>query len=159
MKIETNRILFVCTGNICRSPMAEGIFRRDVDESGQGAFFTIDSAGTHGYHVGEAPDRRAIAAARNRRADIAGQRARRLKDADFEDFDLILAMDEGHESILRRQIPASSAARIRLFLDFAPETGRTDVPDPYYGGQKDFEYALDLIEMASKALINHLKTQ
>jgi protein-tyrosine phosphatase len=150
------RVLFVCTGNICRSPTAEGVFRHVVAAAGLSGRFHIDSAGTHGYHIGEPPDSRAVALARTRGYDLSGLRARQITAADYADFDLLLAMDRGHLKILRRQAPPHEVERARLFLSYAPDCGTDDVPDPYYGDERDFVQALDLIELGSRALLDAL---
>jgi len=151
------RVLFVCTGNICRSPTAEGLFRALVRDEGLDHVIETDSAGTHGYHVGDRPDPRSLEAARRRNVDISDQRARKVRPADFEDFDLILAMDRGHMRLLHRMAPPGRAERVRLFLEFAPELGLEDVPDPYYGGSDGFETVLDLIEVAAARLLAHIR--
>lgn len=152
------RVLFVCTGNICRSPTAEGVFRHLVRAEGLQDRLAADSAGTHGYHVGEPPDPRSVAAARRRGYDLQDLRARQLAPGDFARFDLLLAMDRGHLAIMRRMAPAGAAGRLRLFLDYAPRLGRSDVSDPYYGDARDFEAALDLIEHGARGLIAALRT-
>jgi protein-tyrosine phosphatase len=129
-------ILFVCMGNICRSPLAEGIFRSVTREAGLEASFEVDSAGTGGWHEGDQPDPRSIATARSHGIDITAQRARRIRPADFSHFDLIVAMDRANIAELRRM--SASAANIKLFGDIALETGE-DIPDPYYGGPDGFE--------------------
>jgi protein-tyrosine phosphatase len=129
-------ILFVCMGNICRSPLAEGIFAHLVDDAGLADRFTIDSAGTGGWHQGDQPDRRSIATAQSHGIDISRQRARRIKTEDFRNFDLILAMDRANIAELHRIAP--QAENIRLFGELALETGE-DIPDPYYGGSDGFE--------------------
>ncbi len=151
------RILFVCTGNICRSPTAEGLFRALVDEAGLADRIAADSAGTEGYHVGEPPDRRSQRAARARNVDIGNQRARRLRAEDFYDFDFILAMDRGHLSEISAAAPTDARARVHLFLEFAPDLGMRDVPDPYYGGSGGFEEVLDLVEAAAAGLLAHIR--
>src|SRR5690606_37198385 len=128
------RILFVCMGNICRSPTAEGVFRKVWTERAPGLALDLDSAGTHGYHVGEPPDPRAQRAAARRGIDLSTQRSRLIEVEDFERFDLVLAMDQVNVEWLRNLSPPEYHERIRLFLEFAPELGRSDVPDPYYGG-------------------------
>ena len=153
-------VLFVCTGNICRSPTAEAVFRHRAVESGLADKLVIDSAGTHGYHVGEPPDSRAIAAARARGVKMDDLRARRIAPEDFDTFDLILAMDSGHRGILQRMdAQGGRPAKLSLFLDFAPDSGLTDVPDPYYGGTGDFEHVLDLVENGVAGLLRHLQRE
>jgi len=152
----THRILFVCMGNICRSPTAEAVFREVLRLEGTGLEVTIDSAGTHGYHVGEPPDRRAIVAARRRGIVMDDLRARVVTDEDFQQFDLLLAMDEDNLEHLARMAPPVSRERLRLFMDYAPEAGRRDVPDPYYGGEAGFEEVLDRVEQAARGLLDSL---
>lgn len=149
-------ILFVCMGNICRSPTAEGVFRRVLSQRAPQLDVLIDSAGTHDYHIGKAPDARARAAALRRGIDIAQLRARRVTREDFERFDLILAMDEDNVRELRSRAPAVYHERIRLIMDYAPNAPRRLVPDPYYGGEQGFEEVLDLLEEAAEGLINEL---
>lgn len=153
------RVLFVCTGNICRSPTAEGVFRHMAREAGLDAVIDADSAGTHGYHVGEPPDPRTVEAARRRGFDLSAQRARKVRMDDFEAFDLILAMDRDHLAHLDSLRPNGARADVRLFLDYHPEAGHKDVPDPYYGGGAGFEHVLDLVEHASRALLAHLAAE
>jgi protein-tyrosine phosphatase len=143
-------------GNICRSPTAEGVFRHYVAEAGLDELFEIDSAGTHAYHVGEPPDRRAQQAAVRRGFSLADIRARRVAAEDFERFHNIIAMDQDNLVILREQADAAHREKIRLFLEFAagPET---EVPDPYYGGATGFERVLDLVEDASRGLLEALR--
>jgi protein-tyrosine phosphatase len=147
------RVLFVCTGNICRSPTAEGIFRRMVDDAGLAHLVEADSAGTHGYHVGEAPDARSQAAARTRGYDLSGLRARQVHRKDFADFDLLVAMDRGHHAILTRLAPSAESHKVRLMMSYARALGHEEVPDPYYGGPDGFEVVLDLLETASRGLL------
>lgn len=150
------RILFVCMGNICRSPTAEGVFRRVLSARAAHLEIEIDSAGTHDYHVGSAPDRRAIEAASRRGIDLASLRARTVSTADFEYYDLILAMDEENLADLHRRAPPATRERIRLVMDYAPAAARRSVPDPYYGGALGFEEVLDLLEEAAEGLVNEL---
>ncbi|MFO7306515.1 MAG: low molecular weight protein-tyrosine-phosphatase [Gammaproteobacteria bacterium] len=150
------RLLFVCMGNICRSPTAEAVFRRVVAERAPGLAVEIDSAGTHGYHVGSPPDRRAIEAARRRGLDLSGLRARQVSVADFERFDLILAMDEDNVADLSRMAPPQYHSRIRLLMDFAADPPLREVPDPYYGGPQGFEQVLDLLEEAAEGLLQEV---
>jgi protein-tyrosine phosphatase len=152
----TIRVLFVCMGNICRSPTAEGVFRKLVQERAPHFEVEIDSAGTHGYHVGDPPDRRAIAAAARRGVDLGGLRARTVEDADFEAFDLLVAMDQLNREVLLDRSPDEYRERIRLMLEFAPSTDLEDVPDPYYGGAVGFERVLDLVEAASNGPLDEL---
>lgn len=152
-----HNILFVCLGNICRSPMAEGVFRTIVTEAGLGDRFHIDSAGTGSWHLGDPPDRRAQRAAKARGIDISDQRARCIEQADFDRFDLILAMDQGNLGDLMHAAPEARTDRVRLFLEFAPELGRREVPDPYYGGTDGFEHVLDLVETAGRGLLEALQ--
>jgi len=148
-----HRLLFVCLGNICRSPMAEGAFRRVAEDEGVLHLFEIDSAGLGDWHVGQAPDRRAQAAARNRGIDISGQSARQVTHADYARFDLLLAMDSSNYEELTQLAPNSARHKVRRFLDFAPQAETTDVPDPFYGGSEGFDHALDLIEDAARGLL------
>jgi protein-tyrosine phosphatase len=151
------RILFVCLGNICRSPTAEVVFRAVAAREAPELVLEIDSAGTAGYHVGELPDRRTRQAAARRGYDLSGLRARVVEPRDFEHFDLILAMDRENLRALERRAPVHARERLRLFLEFAPDAGIAEVPDPYYGGPNGFEDVLDLIEAASRGLIEHLR--
>ena len=151
-----HRILFVCLGNICRSPMAEGVFRRVAEEEGVLHLFDIDSAGLGDWHIGQAPDPRAQDAARNRGIDISGQSARQIRHDDYARYDLLLAMDETNYQELVQLAPSDARHKIRRFLDFAPQVPTKDVPDPFYGGPEGFDHALDLIEQAARGLLAHL---
>jgi protein-tyrosine phosphatase len=151
------KILFVCLGNICRSPSAEAVFRELAAREAPELGLVVDSAGTAGYHIGDPPDLRSQEAARRRGYDMAQLRARVVEPSDFERFDLILAMDENNYSVLRHRAPAAYRERVQLFLDFAPDCGMSEVPDPYYGGPSGFEHVLDLVEEASRGLIAHLR--
>ncbi|MGZ6253517.1 MAG: low molecular weight protein-tyrosine-phosphatase [Candidatus Binataceae bacterium] len=153
------KILFVCTGNICRSPTAEGVFRDLAARAGLAAHIQADSAATHGYHVGEPPDARSCAAAAARGFDLTALRARRVEVKDFEVFDLILAMDAEHLARLEALRPNGARADVKLFLDFHPKHKGGDVPDPYYGGDEGFTRVLDMIEQTSVALVEHVRTR
>lgn len=150
------RVLFVCMGNICRSPTAEGVFRRLAAERIPELELEVDSAGTHGYHVGDPPDPRAIAAAARRGLDLSAIRARQVEQSDFGRFDLIIAMDRLNREILLDRSPQEYRSRVRLFLEFASTVELEDVPDPYYGGPIGFERVLDLVEEASAGLLDEI---
>ena len=152
-------VLFVCMGNICRSPTAQGVFERLVEEHRLADAIEIDSAGTHAYHVGEPPDQRASAAALQRGVDLSSQQARRVSPEDFERFDYVLAMDRDNYDILAASCPDEHESRLRLFLEFAPDLLTREVPDPYYGGSSGFERVLDLIEEASEGLLASIRQQ
>lgn len=156
MRGERISVLFVCTGNICRSPTAEAIFRKLVAEAGMSETILADSAGTHGYHIGEPPDRRAQASAADRGYDLSSLRARRVERADFQRFDLIVAMDRGHFAILSRMAEPSAAHKLKLMMSYAGGFEEEDVPDPYYGGPQDFERVLDMLEDAARGLLDFL---
>src|SRR6516162_10951415 len=151
------RILFVCLGNICRSPTAEAVVRalaaREAPELG----LEVDSAGTAGYHVGEPPDPRMRAAAARRGYNLNALRARVVEPRDFERFDLILAMDRENLAVLQRRAPEQARERVRLFLEFAPDGDLEEVPDPYYGGPNGFEEVLDLVEATARELLSYLR--
>lgn len=154
--MKRHALLFVCMGNICRSPTAEGVFRKLAEERGVVDRFVIDSAGTHDYHVGSPPDPRAVAAARRRGVDLSALCARQVVDADFERFDLLLLMDRHNQERLAQSCPKAHAPKLKLFMEFAPHTGRIAVPDPYYGGVNAFEEVLDLVEQAAEGLLDEL---
>jgi protein-tyrosine phosphatase len=153
------KVLFVCTGNICRSPTAEGVFRHVIAEAGLADRISCESAGTHDYHVGEAPDPRTQRAAEKRGYDLCELRARQVIRRDFDAFDYVLAMDEGHLRLLERLCPPQHAHKLKLFLEFGPDPKLRDVPDPYYGGAQGFERVLDLVEQAAQGLLDHLKSR
>lgn len=150
-------VLFVCMGNICRSPTAEGVFRHHVKEAGLDTQIWADSAGTHAYHSGDPADRRAQAAAARRGFSLEGIRARRVTDEDFRDFDYILAMDQDNLMLLHERAPDEMRRKVRLFLEFADSRQENEVPDPYYGGAAGFERVLDLVEEASQGLLETLR--
>ncbi len=153
----SRRVLFVCLGNICRSPTAEAVFRHLLRNEAPDLDVVADSAGTHAYHVGDPPDDRAMAAARRRGIVMDDLRGRRVRREDFTAFDFVLAMDEDNLAELRRMAPPECHARIQLFLDYAPGAGRREVPDPYYGGETGFEDVLDLVEEAARGLLAALR--
>jgi len=156
-KVKTS-VLFVCMGNICRSPTAEGVFRYHAEQAGMIEWLEIDSAGTHAYHTGEPPDRRAREAAERRGMKLDGIYARRVASDDFERFDYIIAMDEDNLSRLRDEAPEEQSGKLRLFLEFTSGVER-EVPDPYYGGAAGFERVLDLVEEASRGLLKTLSKE
>ncbi|MEW6591849.1 MAG: low molecular weight protein-tyrosine-phosphatase [Pseudomonadota bacterium] len=153
------RVLFVCMGNICRSPMAEGMFRKAVREAGLESHVEIDSAGTHAYHVGSPPDPRAQQAIRQRGVDISSLRGRKVADADFERFDYILPMDGDNYDRLVERAPAHHHGKIRRLLSFSRKYPNLDVMDPYYGGPQGFEENLDMIEDAVQGLIRDIQAR
>lgn len=146
-------------GNICRSPTAQGVFEKLVNEHELADRIVIDSAGTHAYHIGESPDARASQAALRRGIDLSSQRARRVSPADFEQFDYVLAMDSSNYADLSDLCSPEDSPKLRLFLEFASVPGTTEVPDPYYGGSTGFERVLDLIEEASVGLLESIRRQ
>jgi protein-tyrosine phosphatase len=143
------KILFVCTGNICRSPTAEGVLRHLAKDAN--VPLHVESAGTHDYHVGHAPDQRSQTHARGRGYDLSAQRARQVRKRDFEEFDLILAMDRGHLEILQDNCPPQHQRKLRMLVQ------GHDVPDPYYGGVEGFEQVLDMVEAACLGLLSEIK--
>ena len=151
------KVLFVCMGNICRSPTAEGVFRHLVNQAGLTDQIHIDSAGTHAYHVGEPPDNRAQAAALQRSIDLSPQRARKVHSGDFEQFDYVLAMDNSNYAELQYISESHQQDKLSLFLDFAVNPDTHEVPDPYYGGDRGFEHVLDLVENASQGLLADIR--
>jgi protein-tyrosine phosphatase len=153
MREGRTRILMVCLGNICRSPTAEGVFRHLLTQEAPELQVEVDSAGTAGYHIGSPPDSRSRRAAMSRGVDLSELRARQVAPHDFACFDLILAMDRDNLGTLEAMRPEGSRARVRLFLEYAPELGRLEVPDPYYGDASGFEEVLDLSTAASRGLI------
>jgi protein-tyrosine phosphatase len=155
----TRRVLFVCMGNICRSPMAEGVFRQLVHGAGLEPRIVIDSAGTLAHTSGHPPDPRAVAAARRRGIDISGLRARRFRDEDFTAFDRILVMDQDNRDELLAHAPAASHSRIQLLLDATEDLAGQEVPDPYHGTPQDFERVLDLVGHGARALLVTLRRE
>lgn len=154
---DKTSVLFVCMGNICRSPTAEAVFRKQVEQAGLLDQIEIDSAGTHAYHIGNPPDKRSslVAAERGYRMDVL--RARQVNATDIERFDFVLAMDEDNLSILKQLAPAHLREKPHLFMSYAPHYGLSEVPDPYYGGAKGFEQVLDMVEAACTGLLQTIK--
>lgn len=153
------KVLFVCMGNICRSPTAEAVFRHYVGEAGLDSQIQIDSAGTHDYHIGEPPDPRTQQTALQRGYDMSTLRGRQVEASDFKRFDYVLAMDNANLAILRRLRPNDTCSHLGLFLEFAGRHEQREVPDPYYGGEEGFERVLDMVEDAAQGLLEHLRQQ
>ncbi len=149
-------VLFVCMGNICRSPSAQGVFEKYVDDNGLKSQFVIDSAGTHSYHVGGKPDSRSSQAAIERDIDIRHQRARKIAHTDFENFDYIVVMDNDNHMNVKMICPKQHQHKIHKMMGFSPSSKYLEVPDPYYGGDQGFELVLDLLENASIGLLSHV---
>lgn len=154
--MKQTHVLFVCLGNICRSPTAEGVFRNLVKKRGLESQITIDSAGTGDWHIGKGADVRAAKAALTRGYDLSSLRARQAIADDFHQFDYILAMDNANLRDLKQLAPKDYAGQLALFLDFSSQSDYSEVPDPYYGGEQGFELVLDLIEDASEGLLQHI---
>ena len=152
------KVLFVCLGNICRSPTADAVFKKMVQDAGLAHLIGVDSAGTGSWHIGHPPDHRAKAAAAQRGYDLSSLRARQVEIGDFDKFDHILAMDAQNRADLDALCPPGHQQKIRLFLEYSPDTELTDVPDPYYGGEDGFDQVLDLVESAAAGLLDHLKS-
>ncbi len=151
------KVLFICMGNICRSPTAEGVFRNKIRQADLSHSVKIDSAGTHGYHVGNPPDARAQEAAKKRGYDLSDLRGRQVSAADFETFDFILAMDRDNLTLLQQQCPAHLQHKVRRLLAFSKRYPNLDVPDPYYGGSSGFDRVLDMVEDAADGLLEEIK--
>jgi len=154
---KMKKILFVCMGNICRSPSAEAVFTQLVKQQGLLHDFVIDSAGTHSYHVGSPPDRRSMRAARNRGIEMSHLRARQVVAEDFARFDWLVVMDRANQDSLQQMFPALDQNKVMSMMGFADQPAHTEVPDPYYGGNDGFELVLDLLEEASVGLLAYLK--
>ena len=150
-------VLFICMGNICRSPTAQGVFRHLVEAEGLSHMIQTDSAGTIGYHVGDPPDRRARETALKRGVDLSDLRARKAKAEDFEAFDYLIAMDRDNYNDLLAICPPGYEERLYLFLEFAPQRPEEEVPDPYYGGVAGFDRVFDMVEEASRGLLQHIR--
>ena len=157
--MQPYRVVFLCMGNICRSPTAQGVFRHKLREAGLGARIHVDSAGTHDYHVGEAPDMRSQRHARQRGYDLSDLRARALDAVDFESADLLLVMDEGNFALAARRSPPQYRPKLRRLTEFCRLYQAHEVPDPYSGGAQGFEQVLDLIEDACEGLLEHLRRE
>ncbi len=155
--MEKIRVLFVCMGNICRSPTAEGVFAALVQSEDIDDRFEIDSAGTHAYHVGDAPDLRAQKAAKDRGVDLSKLRARKVIVGDYQDFDYLLVMDDDNYEIVMEFCPEEHKHKVKHFLEYAPHLETREVPDPYYGGSYGFERVLDMVEDASLGFLNTVK--
>jgi protein-tyrosine phosphatase len=153
---RTVKVLFVCMGNICRSPTAEAVFRHKVERAGAGEFILCDSAGTHDYHIGDPPDPRTQAAALKRGYPMHHLRGRQVARADFEAFDHLLAMDRGNLTLLQRRCPSPHAHKVALLTRFSAAWRELEVPDPYYGGPGGFEHVLDMVEEAADGLLQHI---
>lgn len=149
-------VLFVCMGNICRSPTAQGVFESLVQRSGLAQVIRVDSAGTHAYHLGSQPDQRSQQAALGRGIDLSQQQARKVQATDFTAFDYVLAMDVHNLQALQEYAQAKQTQNLKLFMEFASRWHELEVPDPYYGGTQGFERVLDMIEDASEGLLEHL---
>jgi protein-tyrosine phosphatase len=151
------RVLFVCMGNVCRSPTAEAVFRRRLLDAGLSERVACASAGTHEFNLGAAPDGRARAAAQRRGYDMSRMRGRCVAETDFARFDLVLAMDQQNLAALRSRCPTDKTERLRLLMEFARRHDALEVPDPYYGNAKAFELVLDMIEDACESLVDHVR--
>ena len=152
-------VLFVCMGNICRSPTAHGVFLDMIEKEGLSEVISVESAGTHAYHVSEPPDPRAQEAALKRNVDLSSLRARKAGEQDFYDFDYVLVMDRNNYQHMLEIAPEGHAEKLKLFMEYAPHLNIAEVPDPYYGGRNGFEVVLDMIEEASQGLLAELKRE
>jgi protein-tyrosine phosphatase len=155
--MTTTKVLFVCMGNICRSPTAEGVFTKLIQERRVDKQFRVDSAGTHSYHVGDAPDLRAQRAARERGVELSHLRARKVRATDFEEFDYLLVMDDDNHAHVMAICPPEHKDKVSYFLSYAPQLNIREVPDPYYGGRNGFEKVLDMVELAAEGFLAHVQ--
>lgn len=153
------KVLFVCMGNICRSPLAHGLFEHRVERAGLSGQITIDSAGTHAYHIGEKPDPRSQQTAERHGFDLSTQRARKVVSSDFAQFDYVLAMDRDNHALLTELCPDELRHKLKLFLEFAPQLSESEVPDPYYGGPEGFEHVYRLIDAAAEGLMADIEAR
>ena len=156
--MEKVKVLFVCMGNICRSPTAHGVFQALVEKHDLAAAIQVESAGTHSYHVGNPPDARSQATARQRGVDLSGLTARRFVSADFTEFDYLLGMDNSNIADMRAIKPADATAQLQLTLEYSQKFSETEVPDPYYG-EDGFELVFDMIDDASRGLLQHIRSE
>lgn len=158
-KVVVVKVLFVCTGNLCRSPTGQGVLEKLVKDAGLSDSIYIDSAGTHAYEGGESPDSRTQATALNRGYDLSEYRARRATESDLDQFDYVVAMDRQHLSYLREMCAPDARDKVRLFMEFAHDRIESEVPDPYFGGIKGFNRVLDLIEDAAQGLLEDIRSR
>ena len=156
--MEPVKVLFVCMGNICRSPTAHGVFQAMVDEQGLGDSIQVESAGTHSYHVGSPPDSRSLETARARGLDLSGLRARRFVSSDFVEFNYLLGMDQGNISDMHAIRPDGASARLQLMLEYSDKFQQREVPDPYFSNE-GFDLVFDMVEDASSGLLRHIRAQ
>jgi len=152
------KVLFVCMGNICRSPTAHGVFQAMVDEQGLGDSILVDSAGTHSYHIGSQPDSRSQATARQRGLDLSGLRARRFVSFDFVEFDYLLGMDQGNIADMHAIRPDDASARLQLMLEYSDRFQQREVPDPYFSNE-GFDLVFDMVDDASRGLLRHIRAE
>lgn len=157
--MTTYSILFVCMGNICRSPTAHGVFQHKINHHGLSNQVRVDSAGTHNYHPGSPPDNRSQAHASKRGYDLSDLRARQISDSDFENYDLILAMDWDNLALIQAECPSEHQGKVRRLTEFCLKHESPVVPDPYYGGKDGFEHVLDLVEDACEGLVRHVRNR